>query len=406
MVAVGCADDGRADSSPATTVAERTDPSNAVVPDLVLDGHQYRVPKLRSGGKPGDLLARQVQKPVTPLGDAKRTRYLYRSEDLRGDPVAVSAVLLTPTGDAPDGGWPIVSWGHGTTGVADVCAPSLTDNLFYNEYAQEARSYLSAGYAVVATDYVGLATPGIHSYLVGVEEGNAMVDAVSAARVLDDDLSSTWFSVGHSEGGQAAMFATRSAARAPDLDLAGAVVMAPASGLELSLPAIVGGSAPADLAYGVYVLAGLSTVDPSVDVEALLGPAGKDLSDVLLRDGCLLDALPKMQKEDLSKLFAFDQAEALELSKRVAVYGNAEVAPLVGPVLMVQGEDDEDIPVGLTDTLVEHLSDLGTKVEYRTYPGKGHDTVLGPSMCDRLEWMARHGGVTVKDCTPYETDMS
>ena len=93
-------------------------------------------------------------------------------------------------------------------------------------------------------------------------------------------------------------------------------------------------------------------------------PAGKALADVLLRDGCLLDALPKMQREDLSTLFAFGQAEALELSKKVAAYGNAEVAPLVGPVLVVQGEADQDIPVGLTDTLVEQV-DQATGREHR-----------------------------------------
>ena len=31
---------------------------------------------------------------------------------------------MTPRGRPPKGGWPIVSWGHGTAGIADRCAPS------------------------------------------------------------------------------------------------------------------------------------------------------------------------------------------------------------------------------------------------------------------------------------------
>src|SRR5690606_28382300 len=112
-----------------------------------IEGSTYVVPEDLVDARPGDVLAAAPLPPVARLADAERHRVLYASQDHTGRTVPVSGTVLVPQGAAPDGGWPVVSWGHGTTGVADVCAPSLTDNLFYNEYAQEASTYLRAGYA-------------------------------------------------------------------------------------------------------------------------------------------------------------------------------------------------------------------------------------------------------------------
>ena len=49
---------------------------------------------------------------------------MYRSTSAKGEPVAVSGVVSVPEGEPPAGGWPVISWGHGTTGTADRCAPS------------------------------------------------------------------------------------------------------------------------------------------------------------------------------------------------------------------------------------------------------------------------------------------
>lgn len=402
LLAAGCSSDSASEDAadPSTTPARKEWPAP------VIDGSTYEVPDDLSDAAPGDVLAAEELPPVDRLAGATRHRVLYASEDRDGRTVPVSGVVLVPDGTPPEGGWPVVSWGHGTTGVADACAPSLTDNLFYNEYAQEASTMLDAGYAVVATDYPGLGTPGMHSYLVGVDEGNAMVGMVTAARQVEPDLSATWFAVGHSQGGQAALFATRAAERAPELDLAGAVSIAPASGLELALPAITVGSVPADLAYGVYMLAGLSTVDDNFEVDDVLGPAGLSHRDVLLEDGCLLDAYSRLDVSEVDQIFSMSTDQAWELSERISRHGNPENEPVVGPVLVVQGEEDQDVPVQLTNLMVEAFDEHGSPVDYRTYPGLGHDQVIGPSVCDRLAWMAEHGGPAVPDCTPYETDLS
>ena len=76
--------------------------------------------------------------------------------------IAVSGVILAPTGAAPTDGRPVVSWAHPTTGVAPACAPSLSP-------AQAVlipglAGMLQAGYVVAATDYPGLGTSGPHPY--------------------------------------------------------------------------------------------------------------------------------------------------------------------------------------------------------------------------------------------------
>jgi pimeloyl-ACP methyl ester carboxylesterase len=379
-------------------------------------GSEYDVSALDAGAEPGTLLAFEHQPPAELLATAERFRFIYQSENVSGARGPVSAVLLVPPGTPPAGGWPVVSWAHGTTGVADKCAPSATDNLFYNEYAEEARSMMAAGYAVVATDYVGLGTPGMHSYLIGVDGANAVVDAVVAAHQLAAAESSIqldveWFASGHSQGGQAALFATRARSRAPGYPLLGAVAIAPASQMRLALPFIMESGAAGAVPYGVYMVAGLETVDESFETTDVLGPLGRSLEDTLLRTGCWPDGLTALQAaeqrgEDLSSVFEIDPRTMSALTEKLERFGDADNEGVEGAVMVVQGETDVDVPKVATDQMVASLVGAGAEVDYRTYADKGHDQVLGPSICDRLRWMAERGGPEVTNCSSYETDMS
>ena len=80
----------------------------------------------------------------------------------------------------------MITYAHGTTGIADQCAPSR-DGPARARQATSTRcsGWLKAGYAVVRTDYEGLGTPGVHPYLIGRSEGRGVLDIVRAARQLD-----------------------------------------------------------------------------------------------------------------------------------------------------------------------------------------------------------------------------
>ena len=90
---------------------------------------------------------------------------------------------------------------------------------------------LAQGYVVVATDYPGLGTPGIHPYLIGISEARAVLDSVRAARALPNTGASNRFAVwGHSQGGHAALYTGELAASyAPELKLVGIAAAAPAT---------------------------------------------------------------------------------------------------------------------------------------------------------------------------------
>ena len=117
---------------------------------------------------------------------------MYRSDGSAGDPVAEVAMVFIPNGTPPADGWPVVAWGHGTSGVGDSCAPSKYPSLYpdpWPQYGNEVARLVRQGYVVTAPDYEGLGTPGLHSYLNTDTEAFAMIDAVRAARHLAQEVA-------------------------------------------------------------------------------------------------------------------------------------------------------------------------------------------------------------------------
>ncbi len=149
---------------------------------------------------------RKLTGPAVLKSAKSNTLLLYSSTSIAGKPVPVSGTVSVPKGKAPKGGWPVVSWAHGTTGIADACAPSITG--MPATYDQPLMNkWLKAGFAVVRTDYEGLGTPGEHPFLIGESEGRSVLDMVVAARSLDKTIGKNMVVAGHSQGGHAALWA-------------------------------------------------------------------------------------------------------------------------------------------------------------------------------------------------------
>jgi Secretory lipase len=193
----------------------------------------YSPPKRLLVGPHGSVIwARRVHSPLSAT--AREYRVLYRSRSIAGKPVAVSGLVDMPRRRAPAGGWPVVSWGHVTVGVADVCAPSRDPTritLVPGVYSLF-NGLLRRGYVITRTDYEGLGTRGVHPYLIGRSEGRGMLDSVRAARHLDSRVGRRLAIGGYSQGGHAALWAAALAPRwARGLDFRGVVTLAPASHL-------------------------------------------------------------------------------------------------------------------------------------------------------------------------------
>src|SRR4051794_35577771 len=85
----------------------------------------YTPPGKLPGGTHGTPIWARAVTNAAKLASARSNRVvLYKSTGVDGRAVAVSGLVSIPEGKTPKGGWPVVTWAHGTTGIADECAPS------------------------------------------------------------------------------------------------------------------------------------------------------------------------------------------------------------------------------------------------------------------------------------------
>lgn len=135
---------------------------------------------------PGSLVEAMTiptfDRSVSNLGGTT-AKVLYRSTSgIDGTPTEVSGALFVPPGDPPPGGWPVMAFAHGTTGIQQECAPSASNDLLGS--VGLIKSYLELGFAVAAADYQGLGTDGNHPYLDNRTAGLNVIDSVRALRKL------------------------------------------------------------------------------------------------------------------------------------------------------------------------------------------------------------------------------
>jgi alpha-beta hydrolase superfamily lysophospholipase len=184
------------------------------------------------GSEPGSLVSatRMDQLDKDPESELwNSARVLYRStEGDTGQSTVVSGSVYVPKAPAPAGGWPVMAFGHGTTGIDEPCAPSLSPSLLNMKVWVV--SLIKKGYAVAFTDYQGLGAPGVHPYTDNKTEGYNVIDSVRALRHTFPDISNRWAAFGGSQGGGAVWAAAELAGTyAPELDLVGVVAMSPAA---------------------------------------------------------------------------------------------------------------------------------------------------------------------------------
>lgn len=339
-----------------------------------------------------EIKAQHMDKVAPTLKIAgQATRFMYRSESDTGEARAETGAVFTPKGKPPKGGWPVVAWDHGTTGIAPTCAPSQTPDL--SGYAAFIATFIARGYAVVAPDYEGLGIPGeIHPYLELSSEGRSTVDAVVAAHDTVP-LSKRWVVVGHSQGGHAALGTAQLAeTRYPGGTLLGSVPMAPASNLTTILDFVSALQPPPSGLAGEILYSAISAnlSDPHFSLSLL--PAE------------LQAAIPRAEKVCLGELGKyFAQNPPSELIPP----GWQSIEPLVlfadrndpgkhlspGPMLLVHGDADTTLPRLLSDQLNKQLCGLGETVDYRVYPGADHSGVVPAAGPEILDWIdARFAG--------------
>ncbi len=325
--------------------------------------------------KPGELLRSEPLKDVVLPAGVRGWRVLYATTVDDSTPATAVATLFAPT-DPPAGPRPVIAWEHGTTGLMQRCMPSLvslpTKGIPWRD------RIVSAGWVVVATDYSFAEKGGPHPYLIGEGEARAVLDSVRAARQMSElTLDKRMVVWGHSQGGHAALWAGIIGPRyAPDLEIRGVVAIAPSANIKNVLAMNV----QMDKLFGPYLAQSYSRFYPGITFEQAIRPEALDAARQIVD---LCDFLP----EDLQRIKAlaatFD-GPALAMSSNKALQARLEQntadGPIQAPVVIAQGLSDIVVPPSATDAYVEERCSAGQRIEYWTFAGRDHLTIIQPGI--------------------------
>ncbi|MGC4933494.1 lipase family protein [Gordonia sp. DT30] len=329
--------------------------------------------------EPSPLLLQVPGIPNQWPGTAKRIMYTSTYQD--GSPAPVTGTVVEPT--APwrgKGPRPTVVLGPGTVGQGDQCAGSKLMNfplaidpakpsIAVNYTAPDMYLLLINGVRVAITDYIGMGTPGIHTYVNRAESGHAMLDAARAALTVagapaDAPVAFSGYSQG---GGAAASAAELASTYAPHLNVRATYAGAPPADLSKVIDKIDGSFIAGGIGYAIN---GLEARYPKLKtiVDRETNPNGR----------AALRRLSTQCIGDTGLTFGFQHTSAWTrtgepLSAIVARYPDAKQVideQRIGrlkpnaPVLLEGGINDDVIPYGQVDQL------------YRDWRAQGADVAL------------------------------
>jgi uncharacterized membrane protein HdeD (DUF308 family)/alpha-beta hydrolase superfamily lysophospholipase len=355
---------------------------------------------------PGRLLRSEAFVSAEVPPGAHAWRILYTTTRDAGVPAVASGLVIVPDGSIGPGARPadVVAWAHGTTGTASRCAPSVLAGGLAAGALDAPDELVARGWAIVATDYVGLGTAGPHPYLVGQAEARSVLDSVRAAHQLAGAaLAAPTVVWGHSQGGHAALWTGELApSYAPDVTIVGVAAIAPASNPPALLDHLPGVSI-GDM-FAAYVVEGYTSTYPDVTFERYVRPTARTLvhemaQRCLSEPGVLVSALSSIV---LDKPVWRDDPDSGPLRARLAQ--NVPAGAIEAPVLIAQGGADRLVTPPSQDAYVALRCARGYAVDYRTYPGLDHVPAAergSPAVADALAWTAdRFAGRPAADTCP------
>jgi pimeloyl-ACP methyl ester carboxylesterase len=347
----------------------------------------------KPAAKPGVMLRTEpLPENLLIPGAASGQRILYSSTDgVTGKGgVVVSGAYFTPKGTPPTGGWPLIAWAHGTVGMADICAPSWAGR--GERDMRYLGTWLANGFAVVATDYQGLGTPGPHPYIETRPEAYSVLDSVRAVQAGEPNLSKKVIVVGQSQGAGAA-FATAAfaSAYAPDLDIRGTV----ATGTPNLSPKNFATASNTDLdrvdptiAYAYYLTLTAQAERPSVKMSDSFTEKALPLVEIA-RTQCVGALFKAVSDAKLTR------REALRPENTTLIFGPMMASlgyptlKLKGPIFMGAGAADKDVnPAGQME-LAKDACAAGTVVEAHLYEGLDHSATVNGSLPDSLPFVKK-----------------
>ena len=355
------------------------------------------------GADPGSVTsAMTMPEFLDTAGDRNllAARVVYRSTNGDGGAgTTVSGAVFTPDGPPPPGGWPVIALAHGTTGLDEECAPSLTDDLW--GLAEPVLRYVRSGYAVALADYQGLGEEGVHPYLDAKTAGLNVIDSVRALRHTFPGVSGRWLAFGGSQGGAAAWAADELAATyAPELKLVGAVANSPAA----DVTGLVGKAQKSTLtddqmSLFLTVVESVARLHDDVDRGDFRSGAAASYWVPLLSCNPETSTYRAAQRKRLTPdLFAPRTTAAADRLRGILAGWALPRGPLSAPLSVVYGADDAFVDARWTTDAIARQCALGGVMQWQLQPGRGHGDI---DIGSQFTWLAdRFAGRPAVDQCP------
>lgn len=347
----------------------------------------------QSAPRAGTLVSAQ---PVSgaPAGmRAWRVRYWTTSD--RDRPIQVTGMVIAPEGRAANAPRRVIAWTHGLVGISDRCAPSIgSGNFTVIPGLQDA---IARGYTIVAPDYPGLGSEGVHPALVGESEGRSALDAVRAARSIPQADAGTRFAVwGESQGGHAALWTGQIWRRyAPDLQLAGIAAIVPPTDLARNF------AEGSDLRVRAMLTAYTATSWSRHYGASMSDLGSRSVQNVMTRladNNCVqLHAKPKLGTI-IGIVIAQRAIRNLDLAGkqpwgRLMRQNSPSPAAIPVPALIATGTKDVVVAPAVVRDFAQRACRSGKTVRFLSIEGGEHATVARTEATATLDWIdARFAG--------------
>lgn len=341
----------------------------------------------------------------------------YNMPNVNGERAEATAMVFYPNTPQPQDGWRVVVWEHGTVGSGDSCAPS--NNQLNNNFRGLASSLLAKGYVIVAPDYEGLGTRGIHPYLNLKSAAQSAIYAVRAFKEQQGNrFNGAWVSVGQSQGGHASLATAQFADEDPNYKAA--VAAAPASSLGYiisevapqALSALV--EAGQDnaakavyaelLAYAAYVAVGIKAYEPGFNYRNIFssraGIVAEKAESTTGENGLCLGPLITEYVQDIDDYLVNNPEKTVvdypglvenfqnNSSVEKFLENNQPATEKINvPVMIIQGTADMAVPYPVTNTLQQGLKDMGTTVTFVPVQDASHTEAIVQSRTQLLTFI-------------------
>ncbi|MBU3596399.1 lipase [Polynucleobacter sp. 86C-FISCH] len=399
--------------------------SLAVYADPPMPPFYASVMKMAPEGKLGQIIKKE--KIETSVKGAQAWKIAYISSDVAERKTIATGLIISPIGQAPKEGRPILAWAHGTTGSAQNCGPSqiinptaplneyfLMDGNSWTDYGiPNVEEFIKEGYVIVATDYQGQGGGGKHQYAVAGTNGRDAINSARAASSMKEvGAGKKTIIYGWSQGGGA----TIAAASLPDyqalqgtaadnLEYLGFVALAPddvaavipnVPSDDASAMKIMNGFTEANVsnvflfAHYMMGLWGAQAAFPDLKLTDVLTDEGAKVADKLSRNKCvhvMADSFSYAYGDQYKSLIKPQPNNSVAWLKSF-VAGSVKPVKPVAPVVIYWGTKDTAVPPIMHELYQKQMCAMGANVGRNQLPGEQtHFTTPGVSAPMYLSWV-------------------